>query len=149
MAKHENQSGTVLGAVEAAQSEAESLKDELENWLENLPESLQGGEKADALQTAIDALEEAVDKLQEVQDSEQQAVLDYGITYSQVVYPKSTYMSRAKRLEVAICGLGGVPSEMPDDLDIPEDEHDDANEVFTNVQEALNGLQSVEFPAMR
>lgn len=149
MAKYENQTGTVLGAIEEAASAAEELKDELQDWLDGLPENLQSGEKADALQEAISALEEAYDRLQEAQDSDQQAVLDHTIQYSQVVYPKSTYMSRAKRLEVAICGLGGVPSEIPDDLEIPEDEQDDANEVFNAVQEALDTLQSVEFPAMR
>jgi len=149
MSKYQQQTSTVLGAVEEAQSVAEELKDELENWRDSLPENLQSGEKADALEEAINALEEAIDKLQEVQDSDQQAVLDYAITYSQVVYPKSMYMSRAKRLEVAISGLGGVPSEMPDDLEIPEDDQDDADEVFNNVSEALDGLQSVEFPAMR
>ena len=149
MSKYQQQTSTVLGAVEEAQSVAEELKDELENWRDSLPENLQSGEKADALEEAIGALEEAIDKLQEVQDSDQQAVLDYAITYSQVVYPKYMYMSRAKRLEVAICGLGGVPSEMPEDLGIPEDDQEDADEVFNNVSEALDGLQSVEFPAMR
>lgn len=148
MAKYENQSGTVLGAIEEAKSVAEYLRDQLQEWLDNLPESLQGGEKADALQEAIDQLEEGISKLEDAEGSDQQAVLDYAITYSQVVYPKSTYMSRAKQLEVAICGLGGVPSEMPDDLEIPEDDRDDADEVFNNVSEALDALQSVEFPAM-
>jgi hypothetical protein len=49
-----------LNDVSAAQSEAEELRDELQAWLDNLPENLQGGDKADQLQTAIDALEEFI-----------------------------------------------------------------------------------------
>ena len=149
MSKYETKSGTVIGAIEDAKGTAEELRDELQEWLDNIPESLQSGEKPEMLQEAIDQLEEGISKLEEAEESDQQAVLSYGITYTQLMYPRSTYMSRAKRLEVAICGLGGVPSEIPDDLDIPEDDQDDANEVFTNISEALDAMQSVEFPAMR
>lgn len=40
-----------------AKSIAEELSSELEEWLGNLPENLQGGSKADEIQSAIDDLE--------------------------------------------------------------------------------------------
>jgi hypothetical protein len=42
------------------QSEIEEIRDELQNWLDNLPENLQNGMKAEALQSAIDECETAI-----------------------------------------------------------------------------------------
>lgn len=50
-----------------AKSEMEELRDELQNWLDNLPENLQGGSKADSLQTCIDEIETAISGLEEVE----------------------------------------------------------------------------------
>ena len=55
--------------VEEAQSEVECLKDELTNWLENMPENLQDGAKAEALQEAIDQLDQVYDSLTEAIES--------------------------------------------------------------------------------
>lgn len=48
------------GCISEGRSEMESLRDELQDWYDNLPESFQGGEKGDALQTAISELEDAI-----------------------------------------------------------------------------------------
>lgn len=45
----------------------EELRDELQNWYDNLPENLQNGSKADALQTAIDELENIISDLENVE----------------------------------------------------------------------------------
>lgn len=55
--------------IEDAKTEIETLKDELQNWLDNMPDNLQGGSKADELQTAIDDLENIYDELQTATDS--------------------------------------------------------------------------------
>lgn len=44
-------------------AEFEELRDELQNWLDSLPENLQSGSKANALEEAISNLEEAIDAL--------------------------------------------------------------------------------------
>jgi hypothetical protein len=45
--------------ISEGRSIIEELKDELSNWYDGLPENLQNGEKAEALQTAIQELEDA------------------------------------------------------------------------------------------
>lgn len=44
--------------ISEALAEVQSLKEELESWRDNLPENLQGGSKADELDTAISELYE-------------------------------------------------------------------------------------------
>lgn len=57
------------GKASEAKADIEELRDELQNWLDNLPENLQSGTKADALQTAIDELETAISQLEEVESA--------------------------------------------------------------------------------
>lgn len=147
MAKYETRTSTFLGAVEEALAMAEELKDELESWKDNLPEQLQDGSKADELQDAIEQLDEAASLLEDIQGGDQ-IILDYGFDYRQVVFSRSTYMSRAKRLEQATSALVGAPTEVPEEFAEHEDA-DDFEDVLNRAQEALDILQSVSFPAMR
>lgn len=62
-------SGDTVDAIESASGDVDELKGELESWLEGMPENLQGGQKADELQTAIDALETVKDALDEAQQA--------------------------------------------------------------------------------
>lgn len=50
-----------------AKSQIEELRDELQGWLDGLPENLQSGSKAEALQSAIDELETAINGLDEAE----------------------------------------------------------------------------------
>lgn len=140
---------SILGAIEEALSTSEELRDELQNWFDNLPEQFQEGSKGDELQEAIDALEEGISNLEDAQNSGVTALHEYTIEYSAKVYPKSTYWSRAKRLEQATEALQAVPTEAPEDLTISEDDSDEAQQLLDDVQTALDSLQSVTFPAMR
>jgi predicted DNA-binding protein len=56
--------------VGMARSDIEELHDELQNWLDNLPENLQSGTKAVALQEAIDNLETVISALEEVEGTD-------------------------------------------------------------------------------
>lgn len=144
---------TILGAAEEALSTAEDLRDQLQEWLDNLPESLQGGDKASQLEEAISQLEEAISALEDVQNADSQQALDYEFEYTPVVYPKSTYMSRAKVLEVDTAALQYVPTDT-DGIEFEEESEDDTTkqdefqEVLDKVQEAVDALGSVEFPSM-
>jgi len=57
--------GDALNIAEEQKGEVEGLKDELQEWLDNMPENLQGGEKASALEEAIQGLEEMEGQLDE------------------------------------------------------------------------------------
>jgi hypothetical protein len=142
MAKYILANCTAMGAVEEALSIAEELCAELEEWYDNLPEQFQSGQKGDELQAAIDTLNEAIDLLGNAQSCDDENISNYGVAYSQVVYPRSTYMSRAKRLEVGLCALQGVPAEVPDDLDT----NIARQEFCDSVAQALDAFNSVEFP---
>lgn len=50
-----------------AKAQVEELRDELQNWLDNLPENLQGGSKAEALEEAISNLEDVISNLEEAE----------------------------------------------------------------------------------
>jgi hypothetical protein len=50
-------------AVGDAASEVESLKEELQEWRDNLPENMQSGEKASALDNAISELDDIYSNL--------------------------------------------------------------------------------------
>lgn len=147
MAKYEQREGTVLGAIEEALSIAEELRDELQDWYDNLPESFQNGDKGSELQEAIDQMEEAISALEDAQGADAEEVHNLPITYQQIVYPKSEYMSRSKRLALSLCALEGVPTDL-DWVLVPEDNESDAEEVLERCTEALDLLQSVSFPRM-
>jgi len=55
------------GLITEGKNIIEELREELQNWLDNMPENLQGGSKADELQTAIDELESVIMSLEEVE----------------------------------------------------------------------------------
>lgn len=146
----ETRKATILGAVEGARSVAEELRDELQDWLDNLPENLQDGQKGQDLQEAIDYLEEGISALEDAEESEVQALLDYEIEYQYKPLSPSArrHMSRAKRLSEATVALNFIPTEVPEDLKIPEDDQDDAEELLNKVQEGLDALNNVSFPGM-
>jgi len=143
---------TILGAVEDALSTAEDLRDQLQEWLDNLPESLQGGDKASQLEEAISQLEEAISALEDAQNADS-TLTHLPFEYTPIVYPKSTYMSRSKVLEVATAALQYVPTDT-DGIEFEEESEDDTTkqdelqEVLDKVQEAVDALGSVEFPSM-
>lgn len=56
-----------LGRVSDAKTEIEELRDELQSWRDNLPENLQSGSKADALDEAISSLEDVISDLENVE----------------------------------------------------------------------------------
>lgn len=143
------QRGTVCGIIEDAKSTCEELRDELQDWLDNLPENLQGGEKADSLQEAISQLEEAISALEEAEGCEEQSVLDLELDYTSLAYPRSTYMSRAKRLEVGTFALNALAEFNFEDAVLSADAHDAAESLLNSVTEANDAIGSVEFPAMR
>lgn len=146
MAKSEMMNSTIGGAVEEALTTVEELRDELQSWLDNLPEQFQDT-KGEELQEAIDALEEAISDLETAQNSDQE-LLDVSFQYCQIRFSRSTYMSRAKRLELSTCALGFVPGEVPSELS----EHENASEfeeALNSIANASEVLGSVSFPAMR
>ena len=54
--------------IEEIKETIESLRDEEQDTFDNLPESLQGGERGEKMESAIDALDYAADDLQECLD---------------------------------------------------------------------------------
>lgn len=54
--------------IEEIKETIESLRDEEQDAFDNLPESLQGGERGEKMESAIDALDYAADDLQECLD---------------------------------------------------------------------------------
>lgn len=145
---------TFLGAVEEAESVVEELWDELQEWYDALPDNLQDGEKAYMLQEAIDGLDEALGSLDAAKTGKSE-IDDLPVTYIPIVYPKSTYLSREKRLMVVMPALHainenyegadlakvfGTTEEMDEDLLL------DAAEALRSVRDAIDSLESVEFP---
>jgi len=150
--KFEVRKASVISAVEEAKASCEELRDELQDWLDNLPESLQDGEKAEALQEAIDQLEEAINALENIESAEDDVLAVFDtigeFEYSQPHYAKSVYLSRAKRLEIGTATLHGIPTEAPDSV-TDEEQRCQYDEVYSDVQTAIDAIQSVEFPAAR
>jgi vacuolar-type H+-ATPase subunit E/Vma4 len=60
---------TMRECIDNARGSLESMQEEEQDKYDNMPESLQGGDKGDQLQTVIDALETAVSALQEALDA--------------------------------------------------------------------------------
>lgn len=54
--------------LEEAQIELESVKDDEEEAFNNLPESLQSGDRGEAMSEAIDNLESAISSIEEAAD---------------------------------------------------------------------------------
>jgi uncharacterized coiled-coil DUF342 family protein len=50
--------------------ELECLRDEEQEYYDNMPESLQGGEKGEAAQSAVDAMETVLSALEEVESGD-------------------------------------------------------------------------------
>lgn len=150
MAKYEQRTSTILGAIEDAKATAEELRDELQSWLDNLPESLQSSSKADELQEAIDGLEEGVSNLEDAEGADIEDFGNYEFSYQQIIFPPSAMrsLSRAKRMELALSALNGVPTELPEEF-AESEEADEMSNMLENVQTALDALNSVSFPAMR
>jgi polyhydroxyalkanoate synthesis regulator phasin len=63
----------LIGQIDDLKSQIETLTEEEQDAYDNMPESLQGGDKGDAAQTAIDALESAVGSLEEAVGSLEEA----------------------------------------------------------------------------
>jgi hypothetical protein len=59
--------GDARALASEAKAEVEQLRDELQTWLDGMPDNLQGGSKAEELQTAIDELESVIDALDQVE----------------------------------------------------------------------------------
>lgn len=146
----ETRKASIQGAIEEARDEAESLRDELQEWLDGLPENLQDGQKAQELQEAIDYLEEGINALEDAESSKVEVLLGYEIEHQYKPLSPSAQrrMSRAKRLSEATNALNFIPTELPEDLDIPEDDQYDAEELLNKVQEGLEALNNVSFPGM-
>lgn len=144
--KHELSESSLLGAIEEAKSIAEELKDELENWRDNLPESLQYGSKADELTEAIDYFDDAISSFEEAEEalSDIEELGDRTYMYSQPRYPRSTYMSREKRMNVGIAALSGYTTEIGEGFD---DEL--TSSVFEAIDRGLDSLNNICFPRMR
>jgi hypothetical protein len=56
--------------VSDANAEFEELRDELQSWRDNLPENLQNGSKADALDEAISNLDAVISSCEEIDGTE-------------------------------------------------------------------------------
>jgi len=56
----------LAGLIDDIRNEAESIKDEEQEAFDNLPESLQSGEKGDAMQESISRLEDAVSSIESI-----------------------------------------------------------------------------------
>ncbi len=56
----------LLSVLETKRDELRSLCDEEQEAFDNLPESLQAGERGQAMETGIEAIEDAIDQLEEV-----------------------------------------------------------------------------------
>jgi hypothetical protein len=55
--------------VDDIRTELETTKDAEQEAFDNLPESVQGGERGQAMEASISAMDEALEKLQEVADA--------------------------------------------------------------------------------
>lgn len=64
----------LAGQIDALKNEVSTFKEEEETARDNLPDSLQEGERGQAMETAADTLEEAVDALQEAMDKIEEAI---------------------------------------------------------------------------
>lgn len=76
-------SGKINDQISLAQNHTDALRtmaSELQDWLDNMPENLQGGEKYNALESAISELEdgaEAIENLEDISDpSEAQNIVN-------------------------------------------------------------------------
>lgn len=55
----------IINKLGELSEELETIKDEEQDYYDNMPESLQGGEKGEAAQSAIDALENAKSEIEQ------------------------------------------------------------------------------------
>ncbi|HEY8096982.1 MAG TPA: hypothetical protein VIE65_12945 [Methylobacter sp.] len=63
----------IADRITGLKTDIEIVRDEEQEAYDALPESLQGGDKGQAMQSAIDALENAINSLDEVESSLEEA----------------------------------------------------------------------------
>jgi len=162
-------SGTVEDMISHAQSDSEELRDELQNWLDNLPENLQGGSKADELESAISELEEGSDYISNTTVPERFASLKVplqipvGRKYTSRSWRLSfcqQYLDEAKGViegEVAnidseieeISEKRKEPTEADEKkIDELESLKDEAESICDELQSASDSWSGVSFPSM-
>jgi len=63
----------IAEAISELSSKLETLRDEEQEYLDNMPESMRGGEKAQAAESAISNLEDVITNLEETASSLEEA----------------------------------------------------------------------------
>lgn len=134
--------------VSDAFSEAESLKDEIQDWYDSLPGQFQEGDKGDQLQEVISTLDDA-------SEPSVPACLE---KIPVVFLPPTKITSRADRMGSAVGQLQAVLEKLDEitevlqALPIPSEEEVDklseADDLRTEIDEAISTFESVEFPGM-
>jgi hypothetical protein len=152
----------VADAVSMALSGIEELRDELQEWYDGMPESLQGGEKGQALETCIEALSnyeqvdvpECVSESQE--DGDETTKGNVGGVRFEMIDMNKKRMSRAQRRDLNVsllqCVVDAVRQELEEHEDSGEDRYaetrDDLNAFLDELENAICEFEGAEFPGM-
>lgn len=142
---------TIEEAVQDAISEVESLRDEMNEWRDNIEERFGGTEKYERVSEAADQL----DNVQEIDIPESLREMKVTVVSQRKSSKKSPY-PRWLRLQNAIEALGAVRSLLEEGTEnslIEDDQKkidltDDVEQLMTDVGDAIDNLEGVEFPTM-
>lgn len=144
MKKKSNIVQTTIGdAISDGCSVLEELGGEMENWYDSIPENLQNGDKASAVQECQEAMQEAGDA-PNVPDS----IAGFQAT---VYVSNKKRQSRSDRRNEAVAYLQAAADalrEIAEDDKISESLRDEAGELADEVQQRIDSAESVEFPGM-
>lgn len=159
---------TACAALEDVKSEVECLRDEMEEWASGMEGTgLESTQKYETITNTYEELESAYNELEQVEISEEVLPhLEKEITFTESHKYGNRGNSRNTRC-MNVCSaltavkehVGTVEQEMQDkidtdiedEVDSPEELVDQQNEVgqmSTDIQGALDYLESVEFPGM-
>lgn len=72
-AARRKQIAEIASQLETLKGDIENIKDDEQAYFDNMPESLQGGEKGTAAESAVEALDEAVNDIDSVLSSLEKA----------------------------------------------------------------------------
>jgi len=137
-------SATVEGAISDGYSALQDLAQEVRDVVDNMPENLQSGSRADALNEAADALEYLTEP------SIPDVIKDLPVEFEYKPTP-ARKMSRRVRRDEATRIIDMAVSSAQSWLDDADDDHPDRDEVETFIQEAeelRDEADNVEFPGM-
>lgn len=153
--KIETHTAPLSDVISDAYEEFETLSGEFGDWRDSIPESLNGTEKYNLVETAADTLGDNTDapEIPAGTDDDGKAISlgDLDVTYLVSVHRnKRQGPSRQVRLDNA-CAMLSAAGDMLDSIVDGEEDHplkDEAETLSGELQETIDNVEGIEIPGM-